>query len=198
MSWVSVSALETIFMLKRQLLPSIPGWSRAQPSSSPAPQENAEEEEDLDVPPPFPLLNSHQRSQAPSAASAGPSKISLPPTFNLAPPSPPREAEEAPSDLNIAILPDATPIGDMAPPPSTTIKPAFGIQPGGESGATEKKAKGKKGKVALAPGCSALDWARLTSSGKDLKGTGQGFMRVTQEELARVSRLSASSPAINS
>jgi hypothetical protein len=172
--------------LKSQLLPSLPGWSRTQTSTPPA-EDDAAEEEDLDVPPPFPLLNSHQRLQAPPATSSGPSKMALPPTFSLAPPSPPREAEDAPSDLNIAILPDATPIGDMAPPPSTTIKPTFGIQAGGEADAPVVKAKGKKGKVALAPGCSALDWARLTLSGKDLKGTGQGFMRVTKDELAKVS-----------
>jgi hypothetical protein len=83
----------------------------------------------------------------------------------------------------------------MAPPPSTTKKPDFGIQKGGDTstagprgglGATSKP-KGKKGKVALAPGCSALDWARLCSSGKDLKGTGFGILRVTMDELKKVS-----------
>lgn len=83
----------------------------------------------------------------------------------------------------------------MAPPPSTTKKPDFGIQNGGGLGAKEEtkpvklapKSK-KKGKVALAPGCSALDWARLCQSGKDLKGTSSMFpIRVTMDELKKVS-----------
>lgn len=72
----------------------------------------------------------------------------------------------------------------MAPPPSTTVKPAFGLQ----SETKEQVKKKGRGKVALAPGCSALDWARLTQSGKDLKGTGVGFIRVSMEELKRVGR----------
>ena len=129
---------------------------------------------DIDAPPMFPLPNSHQRSQAPAPQPT--------PSFSVAPPSPPRIPDEPASELNIAILPDATPLGDMAPPPSTTTKPNFGIQPGGDNTAPKKK----KGKVALGQGYSALDWARLTSSGKDLKGTGMGFMRVTMAELAKV------------
>ncbi|GFZ50595.1 Uncharacterized protein JCM24511_08353 [Saitozyma sp. JCM 24511] len=186
-------------------LPSLPGWSRSTPaSSSTAPpasaHEDAPDEDDLDVPPPFPLPNSAQRSQAPSRASA-PS-----PSLAISPPSPPRVHgdDDAPSDLNIAILPGPIPLGDMAPPPSTTKKPDFGIQPGGMdterhhlgNGAasttttglgvpakTAVKGKGKKGKVALAPGHSALDWARLTQSGQNIRGTDRFPLRVTKEEL---------------
>ncbi|KAK1925619.1 putative heme binding protein [Papiliotrema laurentii] len=161
------------------LVPSLPslGWSRAQPT--PASQGyQQEEEEDLDVPPPFPLPESHQRSQAPPIS--GP-KSDPAPSLSVAPPSPTQEPAEPPSDLNIAILPDATPLGNMAPPPSTTVKPAFGIQ---AAEAPVKKTKGR-GKVALTPGHSALDWARLTSSGKDLRGTGPGFLRVTMDELKK-------------
>jgi len=175
MSWVSGHDFVSDSSLTVQLvasLPSIPGWSRSETSAA----KEEEEEEDLDVPPPFPLLNSHQRSQAPAPPA---------PSFSLAPPSPPRIQEEQPSELNIAILPDATPIGNMPPPPSTTIKPNFGLQAGGDGSKEVKKKKG--GKVALAPGCSALDWARLTQSGKDLKGIGgMGFLRVTPTELAKV------------
>jgi hypothetical protein len=99
----------------------------------------------------------------------------------------------------------------MAPPPSTTKKPDFGIQPGGMdterhhlgNGAasttttglgvpakTAVKGKGKKGKVALAPGHSALDWARLTQSGQNIRGTDRFPLRVTMEELKRVSQAS--------
>jgi hypothetical protein len=218
MSWVSLTPSPRIDLVltPAQLLPSLPslpGWSRSTPaSSSTAPPSSAHEdvpdEDDLDVPPPFPLPNSAQRSQAPSRASA-PS-----PSLAISPPSPPRVNgdDEAPSDLNIAILPGPIPLGDMAPPPSTTKKPDFGIQPGGMD--TEKhgngvaptmtttttsglgvaaktavKSKGKKGKVALAPGHSALDWARLTQSGKNIRGTDRFPLRVTMEELKRVSRI---------
>lgn len=81
----------------------------------------------------------------------------------------------------------------MAPPPSTTAKPAFGIQKGGEdtglsagAGAEGTKAKGKRGKVALGPGYSALDWNRLSSSGKNLRGTAGFPLRVTMDELKKV------------
>ncbi|WWC88420.1 uncharacterized protein L201_003331 [Kwoniella dendrophila CBS 6074] len=180
------------------LVPSLPTWARATPASSSSivtssvPQisnENGDQdqEEDIDAPPPFPLLESHQRSSAPAA-----------PSFSLAPPSPPKsksvdEDDEPPSDLNIAIV-DA-PLGNMQPPPSTTKKPNFGIQKGGEDTSlsinvngnkleeTKKEpAKKKRAKVALTPGHSALDWARLTSSGEDLRGV-QGFQRVTLAEL---------------
>lgn len=69
-------------------------------------------------------------------------------------------------------------------------KPNFGIQPGGEDKAKESeksevKTKKKRGKVALTPGHSPLDWARLTSSGKNLRGV-TSFQRVTPAELKEV------------
>ncbi|WWC71016.1 uncharacterized protein I206_104969 [Kwoniella pini CBS 10737] len=164
------------------LVPSLPTWGRSTPASSST--SLIPDEEDIDAPPPFPLLNSHQRSSAPTPSST--------PSFSIAPPSPPKangNDEEEPSDLNIAIV-DA-PLGDMLPPVSTTRKPNFGIQKGGLDPASnglngaEKKpdpVKKKKGKVALTPGHSALDWARLTSSGQDLRGV-HGFQRVTLAEL---------------
>jgi cytochrome b involved in lipid metabolism len=71
----------------------------------------------------------------------------------------------------------------MAPPPSTTAKPAFGMQ----NGAPISKAK-RREKVALGPGYSPLDWARLTQSGRNLRGV-EGPKRVTLDELAKVSDL---------
>lgn len=166
------------------------------------------------MPPPFPLPDSYQRSAAPITTAMVPPP---PPAFALAPPSPTRSDRDAtpPSDLNIAILPDAVPLGDMAPPPSTTTKPAFGIKPGGgmppptvsisssssspsslapaQTPAADvkqvlTKEKKKRGKVALGPGCSALDWARLAKSGADLRGTGSMVpLRVTMAELQKVS-----------
>ncbi|WVW84965.1 hypothetical protein I302_107001 [Kwoniella bestiolae CBS 10118] len=152
------------------LVPSLPTWARATPASS---STTPIEEDDVDAPPPFPLLNSHQRSSAPA------------PSFSVAPPSPKKSLEdvEPPSDLNIAI--SDSPLGNMAPPPSTVKKPSFGIQTGG-SDPSAQEAKGavkkKRAKVALTPGHSALDWARLTSSGEDLRGV-SGFQRVTMAEL---------------
>lgn len=43
-----------------------------------------------------------------------------------------------------------------------------------------------RGKVALEPGHSALDWARLTKSGANLRGFYGPPMRVTMEELKKV------------
>ncbi|ORX37163.1 cytochrome b5-like heme/steroid binding domain-containing protein [Kockovaella imperatae] len=173
------------------LLPSIPGWSRASPSAS----LSSNDPDDLDIPPLFPLPNSAQRSSAPGSSSsqhdAGGSRPPAP-TFNLAPPSPPKntEDEEPPSELNIAVLPDATPLGDMAPPPSTTQRPDFGIQPGGidVSGSASNgdlPKKKKRGKVPLAPGYSQLDWARVTTSGRNLRGTESFPIRVTMDELKK-------------
>ncbi|WWC62859.1 uncharacterized protein I303_105457 [Kwoniella dejecticola CBS 10117] len=164
------------------LVPSLPTWGRSTPASS---STSPIDPEDIDTPPPFPLLNSHQRSSAPAPSST--------PSFSVAPPSPPKAQhdEEEPSDLNIAIV-DA-PLGNMLPPVSTIKKPNFAIQKGGldtystgTNGIAKKTETGpvkkKKGKVALTPGHSALDWARLTSSGEDLRGV-HGFQRVTLAEL---------------
>ena len=158
-----------------------------------------EEEDDLDKPPQFPLPDSAQRSRVPAASNSADASAPppSPPPISIAPPSPSQSNDEqdAPSDLNIAVLRDPIPLGNMAPPPSTTTRPAFGIQPGGISqsngdGALEKpklesKAK-KRGKVALGPGYSPLDWARLTGSGANLRGFVGPMLRVNEAELKRV------------
>jgi hypothetical protein len=139
-----------------------------------------QEPEDIDAAPQFPLPDSAQRSRP------------APPSFDIdiRPPSPDQEDEdEPPSDLNIAILPGTVPLGNMAPPPSTTAKPAFGMQ----NGAPISKAK-RRDKVALGPGYSPLDWARLTQSGRNLRGV-EGPKRVTLEELAKVSLAASSGPS---
>ncbi|PRP81239.1 cytoplasmic protein [Planoprotostelium fungivorum] len=43
----------------------------------------------------------------------------------------------------------------------------------------------KRNKVALEPGHSPLDWAKLVNSGRDLSGTGGRMFRINQEELAK-------------
>lgn len=146
----------------------------------------------------FPLPDSAQRSQAP----ARPPVPSPTPAFAVQAPSPTRSThtDEPASELNIAITPGTVPLGNMALPHSTTKRPDFGIKPGGhddddDGGAdmpkrlapAPPKPKAKKGKVALEPGHSALDWARLTKSGADLRGTAQFPLRVTPDELKKVS-----------
>jgi len=148
--------------------PPIPSRQGPAPSLGRPP---IKEPEDIDAAPQFPLPDSAQRSRP------------APPSFDIdiRPPSPDQEDEdEPPSDLNIAILPGTVPLGNMAPPPSTTAKPAFGMQ----NGAPISKAK-RREKVALGPGYSPLDWARLTQSGRNLRGV-EGPKRVTLDELAKV------------
>ncbi|KAJ3173270.1 hypothetical protein HDU88_004732 [Geranomyces variabilis] len=43
---------------------------------------------------------------------------------------------------------------------------------------------GLRRKVPLAPGCSPLDWARLLTSGRNMRGGVQQLARFTPEELA--------------
>ena len=152
--------------------PPIPSRQGPAPTSA---RNRVQEAEDIDAAPQFPLPDSAQRSRP------------APPSFDIdvRPPSPDQEDEdEPPSDLNIAILPGTVPLGNMAPPPSTTAKPAFGMQ----NGAPVSKAK-RREKVAIGPGYSPLDWARLTQSGRNLRGV-EGPKRVTLEELAKVSHCS--------
>ncbi|SJX64686.1 uncharacterized protein SRS1_15502 [Sporisorium reilianum f. sp. reilianum] len=133
-----------------------------------------------DEPPAFPSLNSAQRqsSSTNKAASttSNPTKAAAllqsvaprPPSSNnlMAPPSslaPPRS-------------------GGLAAPPSTSALTApAGV--GGASGAKLAGGKSRK-KVALAPGCSPLDWARLKNS-TDLRGGVTQLLRVTPSELKK-------------
>jgi hypothetical protein len=150
---------------------------------------NVEEEDDIDAPPPFPLPDSAQRSKGPAPKTTTsrlePTSV---PSFNVAPPSPEKggDDDEPPSDLNIAITPGTIPLGNMAPPPSTTSRPDFGMQKGGLTAPGRvPEATRKRAKVALGPGYSPLDWARLTQSGRNLRGI-EGPMRVTVTELQKV------------
>lgn len=137
--------------------------------------------EDDDIPPAFPSLNSAQRQSSSSTSKAtptpAPSKAaaflqSVAPrpaaTSNtlMAPPQPPAPARS----------------GGLAAPPSTSALTApAGV--GGASGALSQSGKSRK-KVALAPGCSPLDWARLKNS-TDLRGGVTSLLRVTPSELKK-------------
>jgi hypothetical protein len=107
---------------------------------------------DDDRPPAFPSLSSAQRVKTSSAA---PSSLSVPRVqltdAELMPPPP------LPNLANRSAGVGSQSKSTLAVPPTTTKPP------------TSSK---KRGKVALAPGHSPLDWGILTSSGKDLRVRG--------------------------
>jgi cytochrome b involved in lipid metabolism len=70
-------------------------------------------------------------------------------------------------------------------PPASAVTQNGGLGVPAAKPAVVKKEKKGRGKVALGPGCSALDWARLTQSGENLRGVEGGLIRVTKEELAK-------------
>src|SRR6266550_1960787 len=108
---------------------------------------------DDDRPPAFPSLSSAQRIKTLSATAAP--SLSVPRVqltdAELMPPPP------LPNLANRSAGVGSQSKSTLAVPPTTTKPP------------TSSK---KRGKVALAPGHSPLDWANLTSSGKDLRVCG--------------------------
>ncbi|KAF8318370.1 hypothetical protein DL93DRAFT_2075758 [Clavulina sp. PMI_390] len=165
-----------------------------------------------DTPPAFPAINSIQRSSAaassslPSTARRSTSNGSQVPVLVSEPP----EGQESASSPSIIVLND--PDTKLMPPPSL-LPPRFtapsrspassgGLSPSGLSAPnssrssgllvplatttvpanTNKKAKARS-KVALAPGHSALDWARLKSSGEDLRCGFTELQRITLSEV---------------
>jgi len=99
-----------------------------------------EDDEDDDGVPSFPLPNSIQRAGKPSAAANAPS-------FSLSVPDYDSDEDESETP---ALPPKFQEAGALAAPASTTTK-------------------GKRVKVAIEKGYSQLDWARLKSSGVDLR-----------------------------
>ncbi|PWN47682.1 cytochrome b5 [Violaceomyces palustris] len=150
---------------------------------------NQAQPEDLedDTPPAFPSLNSAQRqsggqnlrpgstSKSPEDPGSSGSASWKKTSFLLPNPSTSLLAAPLPSSL-------APSGGNLMLPPSTNSSTApQGV--GGASGASLGK-DSKRKKVALAPGCSPLDWARLKNS-TDLRGGVTSLLRVTPEELKR-------------
>ncbi|KAF9466631.1 cytochrome b5 [Collybia nuda] len=136
------------------------GISEAEPGSpvsiptlnlvSPPPSDDedgsaTETEQDDDIPPAFPSLQSAQRMK-----SSNP--LFLTDSQKMPPPPLPHLAQRTPG---VASNP-TTSGSSLAVPPTTTKRPP--------------KPSKKSGKVALAPGRSPLDWASLKSSGQDLRG----------------------------
>ncbi|KAJ9114506.1 hypothetical protein QFC20_001379 [Naganishia adeliensis] len=126
-------------------------------------------QDDLDAPPSFPLMDSAQRSKAPplSIATAPIPEMD----FDVIPPSP------SSSDSSRTLSPprrdmDLNLASSLQTPPTTTKKPNPAVK--------------KRQKVALAPGCSPLDWARVKSSGDPMLRAGYMMpIRVTVEGLKK-------------
>ncbi|KAG8936082.1 hypothetical protein FRC02_004707 [Tulasnella sp. 418] len=136
------------------------GGANAVEPKPPVPEIISEEvttELDDDEPPAFPALDSIQRSSGNSNAvvpSVTLDSLAMPP-----PPVPVNRRSNGLSSLSSVV--QASSISSLTPPPVTTKR-----MPN-----TNTKAKARA-KVALAPGHSPLDWARLKSSGEDLRVSG--------------------------
>ncbi|KAJ9661088.1 hypothetical protein H2201_006637 [Coniosporium apollinis] len=157
----------------------IPSFSLA--SSDPA---DSEDEEDKDVAPAFPALNSAQRASAPPTMSPRSPSVQKPPpqpaAARLMPPPPrlpptPRMGQSTAASLRV---PTTGPLPNRGPPKSTTGS-TLGIPSSGVIKPTNGR---ERQKVNLGPGYSPLDWATLLKSGKNLSGV-TGFQRVTPSQL---------------
>ena len=104
---------------------------------------------DDDRPPAFPSLSSAQRIKTASAPSLSVSRALTDAELMPPPPLPNR------ANRSLGVGSQSPGSSTLLAVPPTTTKPP-----------TSSK---KRGKVALAPGHSPLDWASLTSSGKDLR-----------------------------
>lgn len=98
-----------------------------------------------------------------------PARPSLATVTRSTPPSSPTVVRKQMTLPNFAAAPTLT----MSPPPPSSPKTS--------------KVPGSKSprRRALGPGCSLLDWIRLSRSGKDLAGTGGEKRVVTEAELAK-------------
>lgn len=133
--------------------------------------------QDDDMPPAFPSLNSAQRQ-----SSKLKNDTSSPPSSSKAAALLKSVALQVSSSNTLMAPPLAPRSGGLAAPLSTTSLTApAGV--GGASGAKSSSGKSRK-KVALAPGCSPLDWARLKKS-TDLRGGITSLLRVTPSELRK-------------
>ncbi|KAG8730449.1 hypothetical protein FRC11_006668 [Ceratobasidium sp. 423] len=153
-------------------------------------------DEDDDVPPPFPLPNSIQRSgssQPPSitttlnttpapSASTTRQRSPSPDSQRMPPPRLPAVRLPTVSTNGLLALNGATQRGT----PNTISIPSTGglaLPPSTTKRMPNVNTKGKvRAKVALAPGHGALDWANLKSSGVDLRGVTE-LQRVTPSML---------------
>lgn len=145
-------------------VPSAPEILRISPPISDDEDDGGEDTEtehttaDDDSPPAFPSLSSAQRvQQAPITITprvlTDSSLMPPPPLPALATRRPGVPSNPTSTSSSLFVPPSAS--GSLAVPPSTTKRPA--------------KPSKKRDKVALSPGHSPLDWAKLKSSGEDLR-----------------------------
>lgn len=139
----------------------LPSWSGSSQSAEPKPvvpsivttehatEETPNEEEEDDLPPAFPAIGSIQRS-----GGTNDSATTNPKGFDSKMMPPPPSLPGRAGGLSVS----SSGPGGLALPPTTTKKPPN----------VNTKAKARN-KVALAPGYGPLDWARLKSSGEDLR-----------------------------
>jgi hypothetical protein len=144
--------------------PAAPDSTPEITTSSPPPSDDGDDsdaetekanDDDDDSPPAFPSLSSAQRVQTASGLNGIPKILT---DSELMPPPPvPSLASRRPgtSGFSAGLTVPASASSSLAPPPTTTKPPT--------------KPSKKREKVALAPGHSPLDWARLKSSGEDLR-----------------------------
>ncbi|TFY80203.1 hypothetical protein EWM64_g3808 [Hericium alpestre] len=119
------------------------------------------EDEDLDMPAAFPAPFSAQRLQTTPQSNFGVPRILTDNARMLPPPNPSLARRGGAGGLTV---PSGS--GSLMPPPTTLKAP------------TKLSSSSKRGKVALAPGHSPLDWASLKSSGTDLRGGVEQLMKI--------------------
>ncbi|KAJ6623951.1 cytochrome b5-like heme/steroid binding domain-containing protein [Mycena sp. CBHHK59/15] len=125
--------------------PEIPTFLKVSPPASDDGEETeTEQDQDDDSVPAFPSLNSAQRASGPPRILTNSALMPPPPVPSLATRTPGVSAKSSYASASLLA-------------PTTTTKPPH-------------KPSKKRGKVALAPGHSPLDWAALKSSGADLRG----------------------------
>jgi cytochrome b involved in lipid metabolism len=165
------------------------------PTFTLAEHESSDEDEEDNLPPPsFPAMNSAQRTSAPPAFMAPPSKPTLmapPPTkpaSSLMAPPPrivpsnlralprPSQSMHVPS-ISTGPLPNRGPIPNRGPPVSNGS-----LGPPPSAAGLTLKTPNARNKVLLSPGHSPLDWADLQRSGKNLSGV-SSLTRVTPSML---------------
>ncbi|PWY98060.1 cytochrome b5 [Testicularia cyperi] len=129
-----------------------------------------------DEPPAFPALNSAQRQGASSREASNKSSKAATILRSVAPPQIAAPGLMPPPS---GLAPPRA-AGLLAPPSTSALTAPVGV--GGASGMQGAETKRKK--VALAPGCSPLDWARLKNS-TDLRGGITSLQRVTLAELKK-------------
>ncbi|KAI5818033.1 hypothetical protein BZA77DRAFT_308210 [Pyronema omphalodes] len=146
-------------------------------------------DDDDDLPPMFPAMNSAQRAGVPSSL---PVNNKLPPTSMPPPPIPNRNPRmQNPSSWGTVPAPGSrqNPAAAARAPPRSQLAVqgagASGVAAG--SGLTLPGRQGKsRKKVILNPGHSPLDWARLQKSGINLRGLPHtSLLKVPPSELAK-------------